>query len=170
MKKNNNKGFTLVELIATIVILSIILSIGAYSIIKIINSSSEKEYKLLVENIKDAAELYYQECKYGGIDDTESYECDKLADGVTLGKLVEFGYLTGNAKINEGEDKDEYTLVNPNTGEPITDCNIMITYDAINREVVVSTDEPDEIFDNITNEMRKNPCPTDDNYNGIFEE
>ena len=59
----NTKGFTLVELIATIVLLSLVMGIGAFSITQIIKSAKEKDYKLLIENINNAAELYYQECK-----------------------------------------------------------------------------------------------------------
>ena len=129
--KKNNKGFTLVELIATIVILSIVLSIGAYSIIKIIDKSSEKEYKLLIENINSAAELYYQECKYGGITDDTITGCNDLGSGITLGDLVENGYLTGNSK----DDNNEYTLVNPNDGISISACIVKITYDSGNVKV-----------------------------------
>ena len=44
MKKLDNKGFTLVELIATIIVLSIVLGIGAYSMIGLIENSREKDY------------------------------------------------------------------------------------------------------------------------------
>ena len=62
----NRKGFTLVELLATITILGIIVTIGGVSISSIMKNARENEYKLLVSNIKDAVEAYYQECTYGG--------------------------------------------------------------------------------------------------------
>ena len=60
----NKKGFTLVELLATIILLAIVLSLSSIAIIGIINSSKEKNYEQLISNIKDGAEVYYQECKY----------------------------------------------------------------------------------------------------------
>lgn len=73
MKISNNKGFTLVELIATIVLLAIVMGIGAYSITKIIENSREKNYKLLVTEIRTAAEGYYQECRFADGDVNACY-------------------------------------------------------------------------------------------------
>ena len=42
----NNLGFTLVELIATIVILALVMGISTYSISAIINNAKEKNYEL----------------------------------------------------------------------------------------------------------------------------
>ena len=47
----NNKGFTLVELIATIVVLALVMGLASYSIVGIIKRSKEKNYELLVTNI-----------------------------------------------------------------------------------------------------------------------
>ena len=62
--KMNNGGFTLVELLATIVLLALVIGIASYSINAIIKNSQEKNYQLLINNIYDATEVYYQECKY----------------------------------------------------------------------------------------------------------
>ena len=77
------------------------------------------------------------------IDDNIINGCDNL-NNVTLGKLVEYGYLTGNSKINEGEDKDKYkyTLVNPNDGNLITSCIIKISYSSGSGKVNVSAVSP----------------------------
>lgn len=122
MRKLNNKGFTLVELIATIVILALVVGISSYSITSIISNSKEKDYELLVKEIKNAVELYYQECKF--TDNSVTDSCPTV-DGtgyytIHLRRLVEFGYLKGNGKKSD----DEYTLVNPNDGESIVECII----------------------------------------------
>ena len=44
MGRMNRKGFTLVELIATSVLLSLMMGIGAYSITNVIKSSKEKDF------------------------------------------------------------------------------------------------------------------------------
>ena len=115
MEKLNKKGFTLVELIATIVVLALVVSISAYAITNIINSAKEKNYELLIKNIKDASETYYQECKYSDI------TCN---DTVTLQYLVDYGYLKGNGT---GDDKME--IVNPKDNINIGECSIAIKYE-----------------------------------------
>ena len=123
----NRKGFTLVELIATIVVLAMVMGIASYSIIGIMNNSKNKNYELLVKNIKDAAEVYYQECRYsnnsGLVDGNGNSICDSAT--ITLGQLVEYGYLKGNTK-----NGDKYALENPKTGESINNCEIAVNYNS----------------------------------------
>lgn len=139
----DNKGFTLVELVVTIVLLGIVISIGGYSIINVINSSREKAYELLINDIKSAVELYYQECTYAS--GTVIAECH---DTVTLGKLVEYGYLKGNDKRDDGT---KLKIVNPKANEDsndISDCIVSYSYDS--GKVLVSAVDSDNVS-----------CPTD---------
>lgn len=138
----NRKGFTLVELIATIVVLALVMGLASYSITGIIKKSKDKNYELLITNIKDAAETYYQECKYAN---NSAINC--TLSSVKLGTLVEYGYLKGNGKDND----DKYTLVDPRNNKNISDCNISISYD--NGKVVVTNNST---FDN--------KCPKNDSY------
>ena len=133
MKKNilNNKGFTLVELLATIAILAIVMGIATFSITAIIKNSKEKNYQLLITNIKDAAETYYQECKYTnntGITCTENLN-------IHLEDLLKYGYLKGNSTDN---DKKQ-TIVNPNDNVDISKCQIKISYSNSTIEVKAIT-------------------------------
>ena len=52
MRRLDSKGFTLIELIATLVVLTLVMGLGAYSITGIIKSSKEKDYELLIKEIK----------------------------------------------------------------------------------------------------------------------
>lgn len=131
MRDINNKGFTLVELIATIVILALVMGIGAYSVTSIINKSKDKDYDLLIENINNAAESYYIECKFANNDSCEP------PITITLQTLVDSGFLKGNSTFKEGDNKDKFTIVNPSKNDDnISDCKISITYNDGKIEVV----------------------------------
>ncbi|MDY3934640.1 MAG: type II secretion system protein [Bacilli bacterium] len=118
MEKLNKKGFTLVELIATIVVLALVVSISAYAITNIINSAKEKNYELLIKNIKDASETYYQECKYSN---NSGITCD---DTVKLQDLVNYGYLKGN-----GTKDNKMEIINPKDNKNIGACSIAVKYE-----------------------------------------
>ena len=122
MEKLNKKGFTLVELIATIVVLALVVSISAYAITNIINSAKEKNYELLIKNIKDASETYYQECKYSDI------TCN---DTVTLQYLVDYGYLKGNGTEDKKMENvnPKMKIVNPKNNIDIGECSIAVKYE-----------------------------------------
>lgn len=116
----NEKGFTLVELLATVLILALLVGIGTYSITRVINNSKKKNMDLLIGNIQDGAEIYYNECKYGG---SELEICNK--ESITLGDLVDNDFITGNGK---DADTGNEILVNPNTNKLIGDCVIGVSY------------------------------------------
>ena len=120
MKKLNRNGFTLIELIAVIVLLAIIMGIGAYSIVAVLNDYKNKSYNLLVENVKSAVEEYYIECEYDG--GNSSIDCDK--EYITLGDLVKYGFLKGNT-TKDGGGSD---LINPKDDVKINDCLIKYSY------------------------------------------
>ena len=126
----NQKGFTLVELLATIIILALMIGIGTYSITSIIRNSKQKNYENLIDSIKSGAETYYQECKYAnnsGI--TCSYDNGKYT--TTLGDMVTYGYLKGNDTIKTEQNNNingRYTIVNPNDNKSISNCAIEIAF------------------------------------------
>lgn len=109
----NNKGFTLIELLAVITLLALVMGVGAYSIISILDKQKENDYKLLLSNIKDAAETYFEECKYSQTIDN----CQ--LDNVSLNELITFGYLKGNSS-------DKETIINPKDKKNIGTCKIKI--------------------------------------------
>lgn len=122
MKKIGNKGFSLVELLAIIVLLSIVMGIAGYSVIHIVKKSRDKDYQLLIENINNAVELYYQECKFVN---------NNCVSQLTLGELVNLGFLKGN----ETKSDNSYTIVNPYDNNNISHC--IIKYSYVNGDIVV---------------------------------
>ena len=69
----NKKGFTLIELLAVIVVLGVVLILAMPIILDSINASRNASYKVLMGNIKTAAETYYQECEYGDLSNKAKY-------------------------------------------------------------------------------------------------
>lgn len=80
----NNKGFTLIELIATIALLAIIAIISFVSINGALSDSNVSNCKSLVSSIKSAVKEYVSDNRYGTIDK------DILASD-----LVNWKYLSG---------------------------------------------------------------------------
>lgn len=133
---NDKKGFTLVELLATIVILSLLIGIGAYSITAIIKSSKEETMKLLIRDIMDGAESYYNECRYNKTDILNSICSSNV---ITLSDLVTYGFVTGNGKDSNGN----MILVNPDNDKSIGDCEISVSYSEGN--VIVKNESKDKV-------------------------
>jgi type IV pilus assembly protein PilA len=103
--KSKDKGFTLVELLAVIVILAIILAVAIPGIGAIINSSKKSSYNSQMELIKNAASLYMAEYSNGTI------------TSVRLDQLIEAGFIKDNV-VNPvtGESFDTNIIVNTSTG------------------------------------------------------
>ena len=108
--KRNNKGFTLVELLATIAILSILVTIGLYLSTDTLNVAKRKSYEVTINNVEKNANTYVTENKnkifyLTSSDGKREYQC------VTISNLIEMGYLDANvvnSPINsEGDKLDE---------------------------------------------------------------
>ncbi|WP_349408032.1 type II secretion system protein [Pseudalkalibacillus sp. SCS-8] len=101
----SQKGFTLVELLATIVILGIIAAIAVPSIGALMSNTKENAHEANIEQIEEAARLYVM---------AEDISSD---DTVKVSKLVSDGYL---------EEMPE----DPKTGSPYTGGSVEISFDA----------------------------------------
>lgn len=64
MKKLNKKGFTMIELLAVLVILVVIMAIAIPSVTSSIERSKQKEYDQKVKLIESEAELYIDRHSY----------------------------------------------------------------------------------------------------------
>ena len=113
--KLNRKGYTLIELLAVILIIGLILGFSTYGIINAFNTSKNKSLTISINSIKEAAETYATEKN-----DDSSYWLD-ITDKenkyfcITIEELMNKGLLDKKANI-ESKDFDihSYVLVKKN--------------------------------------------------------
>ena len=96
----NRKGFTLIELIATIVLLGIISSISFVSITKVLKQNKIDNCHTLINNIKSAAKEYVSDNRYKNPFSTKRVE-------TTAKYLVDNNYLS--QPIYDPYEKNEMT-------------------------------------------------------------
>ena len=93
-----NKGFTLVELLGVIIILSLIMLLVFPKIVNSIKNSSKNTDKLEEELIYNAAKLYINKYKDNYPKNDGNVYCIAVKD------LVDENYLTGPVTFSDGED------------------------------------------------------------------
>ena len=116
------KGFTLVELLAVIVVITLISSVGIITYLKTINNSKSKATLLAINNIKEAAYLYSKE----GTDEIEwvnSYDKEGKESGkyacVSVQQLINKGYFKDNffdKEIYKGSEITKNTFIEVSMG------------------------------------------------------
>ena len=133
--KLNRKGYTLIELLAVILIISLIIALSIFGIIKAINSSKGKAATLSKKSIKEAAETYATEKNddnnyWLDITDKENkYFC------ITIEELMNKGLLDKKANI-ESKDFDihSYVLVKKNKVTMVNSKAEILTKDKVNSD------------------------------------
>ena len=116
------KGFTLVELLAVIVILGIVISIATPIVINVIDSSSEKLYEEQVQLIENTTEKWVIE-HTGEVEREESFS-----------RCVSIEELQAGGYISSSDVKD------PKTGKPMNGC-VKITYDVDHKQFIYEYEE-----------------------------
>lgn len=121
-KDKTKKGFTLVELLAVIVVIILISGVGIITYLKTINNSKSKATLLAINNIKEAAYLYSKE----GTDEIEwvnSYDKKGKESGkyacVSVQQLINKGYFKDNfldKEIYKNSNIDKKTFIKVSMG------------------------------------------------------
>ena len=106
----NNQGFTLIELITTIALLSIIVIISFVSINKVIERGKKNNCQTLVNNIKTAAKEYVSDRRYKQ-DFISSVSDDSVS--VSAATLINNNYLS--SPITDPYQNDKNKTIDPNT-------------------------------------------------------
>ena len=125
----NKKGFTLVEVLAVVVILSIILSLATLGVMNIRRNSLQKLVDTKISNLESSAIIYGQENQNELIEtcnvDEVNYDFCKL---VNVKYLIENEYYTTN-EVNSENKKD---LINNVTNKSML-CDEIQIYKKNNR-------------------------------------
>ena len=133
----NKKGFTLIELIAVIVILALISLIVFPAVNSMIKNSKEKAYNVQIDEIIDAAKNYLSDlpvCIPEMDSNSSADELDSSCDAITRGddstisyvsvvKLIEKGYISTEDKLNGKE-----VVLNPKNVKEALDGYVRVAY------------------------------------------
>ena len=135
-KKKN--GFTLVELLVTVGILSLVLSVTGYVLFQIIDDSEKKVVQVVDENVGEAARLYVTEY-FSDVVWTKDEENDDIEQScILVDDLVNKGYLSDSDVKNADLDLRESILLT-------RDSNHVILSEEKNSDVCPSVGEKVDI-------------------------
>ena len=114
----NKKGFTLTEIIAVIILISIIVAIAIPSVIAIRNRINQRILEGKKETILIAAELY-------GQDNPQLFNPNEFI--VTVGELVDAGYVEKDVEENDKNCTDGYgCVINPVDNISLNQVEILV--------------------------------------------
>lgn len=164
--KIDNKGFTLVEVLAVVVIIGILGGLTAKGVLSSINTGKEASYKLMINSIVTASQTLYEELEYGG-SNIFRYEYDdkKITKGgkvtinddntinTNLQTLVSNGFLSGSSGFTDEDESGNKYLIDPKSKKNIGSCKITITK-SNDIYLVNSVDDDDDICPKKYNNQR----------------
>lgn len=175
MKKLNNKGFTLIEVLAVIAIIAILGLIAVPGVLNSVNNGKKSSYNIMISNIKTASQTLFEEVNYtntelyqynsNGIKSTTKVKTEKVYNNkndssiaqiqTNLQTLVSNGYLKGTNK--EENNEKILLLINPINNENIGFCKITI------RKITDSNLEEKTTYEIISDDTNSS-CPQTLNY------
>ena len=124
----NNKGFTLVEVLAVVVIIGIIGGIAIPAVLTTMNNGKQASYEIMVKDILIASETLYQEVEYSGnLKDKDNKNIQITGNEIQtdLATLISNGFLNGSYMEEENADSEK-KIINPKSKEDISECKIKI--------------------------------------------
>ena len=114
MNRRKN-GFTLVELLATVVIITLVMGIASSFVIRVINNSNNKSRELALNNVKTGARYYVteysQEVAWTDEEDQFSDPTGNSFTCVTFNSLINKGYFNINDVLNLSEYKQNKEII-----------------------------------------------------------
>ena len=103
MKKINNQGFTLVELLAVIVIMGILLVVAVPAVLSFSQNIKNDMFCTKVETAEKAAQLYGQD----NIDSISTHSCNSIKKGNTTTNVSSCDIVTVKALLRKEEGSNK---------------------------------------------------------------
>ena len=116
----NRRGFTLVEMLAVVVILGLLIGIMVPSVNSLINKNKEDSLKSLKNNIRSAAKSYFSDYRYEVVISNDNCVND-VKDVISINNVeLNSSRLFLNTLVDEGYLKtDNGNIKNPKTSQII---------------------------------------------------
>ncbi len=160
--KIDNKGFTLVEVLAVVVIIGILGGLTAKGVLSSINTGKEASYKLMINSIVTASQTLYEELEYGGStiweysysdnevkkEENKKVEVNNKIINTNLQTLVSNGFLSGSSGFTDEDESGNKYLIDPKSKENIGNCKIKITKETSdNNKIIYKVEKNDDTVD-----------------------
>ena len=112
-KKLNKKGFSLVEILVAIFIISLLFGFITYSTVKMLNNTKEKSLLVTVDNLLKTGTLYVKENinKTLWINDSNNNNNDYEFTCVSISALINNGYYKEKDILKNNITKDSYIYI-----------------------------------------------------------
>ena len=104
----NNKGFTLIEVLSVLIIISLIMVIAVRSINKTVSLSKEESYKIMKTNIIKVSKSYINECIAKTIECNFSFDSNNYFEAK---KLKETGYFKNLTSPIDGKNLENCLII-----------------------------------------------------------
>lgn len=114
----NKKGFTLVELLAVLVLISLLMGLAIPGINRISNNMKKKSYNQKIKLIESAAELWGQDNKTRLQADTDCSSEISKCKKITIADLIKENYLDS--------DNNSGKYANPKNDKDMKDCIVFV--------------------------------------------
>ena len=105
----NNKGFTLIEVLSVLVIISIVLVVAVKNISNTVSLSKDESYKIMKKNIILASNTYINVCTTGIIDCDFSFESNNHFSAKVL---KEKGYFKNLISPIDNKNLEDCLIIN----------------------------------------------------------
>lgn len=101
--KLNRKGFTLIEIIAAVVLLGLLTVIALRGFLYYLDWSRKKAYDTMAQSASTAAEQYIMDFPHASVPEDDAYTEEGYQSGITYEELNEAGYLSDISDPMGGE-------------------------------------------------------------------
>ena len=145
--KLNNKGFTLIEVLAVVVILSVLAAIMVPSVNYIINQNKENNYENLKNSIISAAKIYLSDNRY---EISINKLCSNATEKITITSIngknltnskLPIKWLVDSKSLSTNSDGDIINPSNKNKKLNLDDSYVLVKYQCSNKDYTYTLED-----------------------------